>query len=180
MAQDPIVLIIHTIGQIYAFILILRFLLQVAGADYYNPISQAVVRITGVPLKPLQKLLPKAGRIDLSPLVLAFGVYILMLVVIMLVRGASADLTDILLYSGVTLLDSILLIYFWAVIAAVIISWIAPDSYHPAPQLILQITEPVFKLSRKVIPPIGGLDLSPILVFLVIQIVRSQLAPFTF
>ena len=64
MGQDPVVLIIHTVGQIYAFILILRFLLQVAGADYYNPISQAVVRITGGPLKPLQMVLPKAGRID--------------------------------------------------------------------------------------------------------------------
>ncbi|GGB97556.1 hypothetical protein GCM10011352_24610 [Marinobacterium zhoushanense] len=180
MAQDPIILIIHTVGQIYAFILILRFLLQVAGADYYNPISQAVVRITGVPLKPLQKLLPRAGRIDLSPLLLAFAVYALTLVLMMLVRGVGASVPMILLYSALTLLDSVLLIYFWAVIAAVIISWIAPDSYHPAPQLILQITEPVFRLSRKVIPPIGGLDLSPILIFLLIQILRSQLAPYTF
>ncbi|MBV1788388.1 YggT family protein [Marinobacterium sp. D7] len=180
MAQDPIILIIHTVGQIYAFILILRFLLQVAGADYYNPISQAVVRITGAPLKPLQKLLPRAGRIDLSPLLLAFVVYGLTLVAMMLVKGIAASVPMILLYSAVTLLDSILQIYFWTVIAAVIISWIAPDSYHPAPQLILQITEPLFKLARKVIPPIGGLDLSPILIFLLIQILRSQLAPFTF
>jgi len=85
----------------------------------------------------------------------------------------------ILLFSGVGVLDGILQIYFWAVIGAVIISWIAPDSYHPAPQLLLQLTEPLFALARKVIPPIGGLDLSPILIFLVIQIVRSQLAPFT-
>lgn len=56
----------------------------------------------------------------------------------------------------------------------------APNSYHPAPQLILQLTEPLFALARKVIPPIGGLDLSPILIFLVIQIVRAQLAPFAF
>ncbi|KEA65189.1 Integral membrane protein YggT, involved in response to extracytoplasmic stress (osmotic shock) [Marinobacterium lacunae] len=180
MAQDPIILIIHTVGQIYAFILILRFLLQVAGADYYNPISQAVVRATSVPLKPLQKLLPRAGRIDLSPLLLAYGVYILVLLAIMLVRSVDPNIPAILLFSAATLLDSILLIYFWAVIGAVIISWIAPDSYHPAPQLLLQITEPLFRLSRKVIPSLGGLDLSPILIFLIIQIVRSQLAPFTF
>lgn len=180
MAQDPIVLIIHTVGQIYAFILIMRFLLQLAGADYYNPISQAVVRITSVPLKPFQKLLPRMGRVDLSPLILAFIVYVLVLVAIIFVRGTTADPTAILLFSAVTLLDSILMIYFWTVIGAVIISWIAPDSYHPAPQLILQLTEPLFRLSRKVIPPIGGLDLSPILIFLIIQIVRSQLAPFTF
>jgi YggT family protein len=179
MGQDPVILIIHTLGSLYAFMLILRFLLQLSGADYYNPISQAVVRLTSAPLKPLQTLLPRAGRMDLSPLLLAFGVNILTLYLMMLVKGASVALTAVLLFSGVGLVDAILTIYFWAVIAAVIISWIAPDSYHPAPQLILQLTEPLFGLARKVIPPIGGLDLSPILIFLVIQIIRSQLAPFT-
>lgn len=180
MGQDPILLIIHTIGQMYAFILTLRFLLQVAGADYYNPISQAVVRLTRIPLAPLQKVLPKAGRFDISPLLMALIVYFLTLVAVVAYQGASAPIPMMLLLAAGTLVDGILLIYFWAVIAAVIISWIAPDSYHPAPQLILQLTEPLFALTRKVIPSIGGLDLSPILIFLIIQIVRSQLAPFTF
>lgn len=180
MGQDPVTLIIHTLGSLYAFMLVLRFLLQLAGADYYNPICQAVVRLTSVPLRPLQKLLPRAGRMDLSPLVLAFAVNILTLYLIMLVKGASAALIPVLLFSAVSLLDSILTLYFWAVIGAVVISWIAPNSYHPAPQLILQLTEPLFKLARKVIPPIGGLDLSPILIFLIIQIIRAQLAPFIF
>lgn len=180
MGQDPVTLIIHTLGSLYAFLLILRFLLQLAGADYYNPISQAVVRATAIPLRPLQKLLPRAGRMDLSPLLLAFAVNLLTLYLMLLTKGASAAPVAILLYAGCTLLDSILALYFWAVIGAVIISWVAPTSYHPAPQLILQLTEPLFKLARKVIPPIGGLDLSPILIFLAIQIIRAQLAPFTF
>jgi len=176
MGQYSVILIIQTFGSLYAFLLILRFLLQLAGADYYNPISQAVVRATAMPLRPLQRLLPRVGRMDLSPLVLAFAVNILTLYLILLVKGASAALIPVLLFSAVSLLDSILTLYFWAVIGAVVISWIAPSSYHPAPQLILQLTEPLFKLARKVIPPIGGLDLSPILIFLVIQIARSQLA----
>lgn len=176
MGQDPITLIILTIGKLYAFIVILRFMLQVAGADYYNPISQSVVKLTAMPLRPLQKILPRIGRIDLSPLLLAWGVKILIPVLVALTHGASFPIVPLLLGAALGLLYSILTIYFWAVIGAVIISWIAPDSYHPAPQMILQLTEPVFRLARKVIPSIGGLDLSPILIFLAIQIIQAQIA----
>lgn len=178
MGQDPITLIIRTIAEMYAFIVIIRFLLQLAGADYYNPISQAVVKLTQMPLRPLQKVLPRAGRLDLSPLLLAWGVKILGLLALVAIKGISVNFGLLALYSGLGVVDSILQIYFWAVIGAVIISWIAPDSYHPAPQLILQITEPLFGLARKIIPSIGGLDLSPILIFLVIQVVRSMIAPY--
>ena len=82
----------------------------------------------------------------------------------------------VLLSSVAYTINAILNIYFYAVIGSVIISWIAPGSYHPAPQLIMQLTEPLFKLFQKVIPPIGGLDLSPIFIFLAIQLIQSQLA----
>lgn len=119
MGQDPVTLIIHTLGSLYAFMLVLRFLLQLAGADYYNPISQAVVRVTAVPLRPLQKLLPRVGRMDLSPLVLAFGVNVLTLYLMSLAQSLTGALPAILLFSAVTLVDTILTIYFWAVIGAV-------------------------------------------------------------
>jgi len=175
MGQDPILLIIRTVGELYAFIVVLRFLLQLAKADYYNPISQAVARLTNPPLRPLQQIIPRLGRLDISPLLLAFVVKLATLFAMVTVAGHSVGLASLLIYALVGLLNTILTIYFWAVIGAVIISWVAPNSYHPAPQLLLQLTEPLFALARKVIPPIGGLDLSPILIFLVIQIVQSQL-----
>ncbi|NVK39676.1 MAG: YggT family protein [Oceanospirillaceae bacterium] len=175
MGQDPILLIIRTVGELYAFIVVLRFLLQLAKADYYNPISQAVARLTNPPLRPLQRIIPRAGRVDFSPLFLAFVVKLITLFAMISVAGHSIGLPSLLIYALVGLLNTILTIYFWAVIGAVIISWVAPNSYHPAPQLLLQLTEPLFALARKVIPPIGGLDLSPILIFLVIQIVQSQI-----
>ncbi|WP_315982129.1 YggT family protein [Aliamphritea spongicola] len=78
-----------------------------------------------------------------------------------------------------SVLSTILDIYFWAVLGSVIISWVAPGSYHPGPQLITQLTEPVFNLARKVVPSLGGLDLSPILIFIIIQILNSQLKTLT-
>ncbi len=181
MGQDPISSVIQLFGQLYAFLVVLRFLLQIAKADYYNPISQAVVKITAPPLAPLQRMLPRPANIDLSPLVLAFVVHMLTWFLIILVKGHGLgdNLTPILVISAVAVLDTILTIYFWAVIGSVIISWVAPGSYHPGPQLITQLTEPVFNLARKVIPSLGGLDLSPILIFIVIQIARSQLATIT-
>lgn len=176
--MDPITLIVRTLGEIYLVVVVLRFMLQLANADYYNPISQAVVRLTSAPLKPLQKLVPRMGRVDLSPLLLAVLVKFAVVAIIFSLHGGSMNPASLLVFTLAGVLDTILTLYFWAVIGSVIISWVAPGSPHPGPQLISQITEPLFALAQKVIPPIGGLDLSPILIFLVIQLVQSQLAPF--
>lgn len=176
MAQDPIVLIIRTLGEMYAFIVIMRFLLQMSHADYYNPISQAIARLTNVPVVAISRAVPRVGKLDLAALLYAIFVKLVILLLLVLVTGmAMPNILHIVLLAAVGVVDAILTIYFWAVLASVIISWVAPGSYHPGPQLIQQITEPVFNLARKVIPPIGGLDLSPILIFIVIQIIQSQL-----
>ncbi|MCV6588729.1 MAG: YggT family protein [Marinobacterium sp.] len=178
MGQDPIALIISTFGNLYAFLVVLRFLLQLAQADYYNPISQAVVKATAVPIAPLQKLLPKLGRFDLSALLLAVLVKFTTFILLILTSAHQGfpDMMLLILVSMLKVVDMILTVYFWAVLGSVIISWVAPNSYHPAPQLLQQLTEPLFALVRKVIPPLGGLDLSPIFIFLAIQIMQAQLS----
>jgi YggT family protein len=177
MTGDPISLIIRTLGEVFAFIFILRFILQISGADYYNPISQAIVRFTQIPLAPLHKLIPRYKRFDASPLIAAFLIKLAaVLLLVLFSQGAMPNIVAALLFALFSLLDSLLTIYFWAVIGSVILSWVAPNSYHPGPQLILQITEPLFTLARRVVPSIGGLDLSPILIFLVIQILQSQIS----
>ncbi|PIE20701.1 MAG: YggT family protein [Neptuniibacter caesariensis] len=179
MGQDPIILIIRTVGEMYAFIVILRFLLQMSHADYYNPISQAIARLTNVPVVAISRAIPRVGRFDLSALLYAIAIKLGILLALFLVAGlAIPNLLLLLMYATIGILDAILTIYFWAVLGSVIISWVAPGSYHPGPQLIQQITEPLFKLAQKIIPPIGGLDLSPILIFIVIQIIQAQLSRF--
>jgi YggT family protein len=181
MAQDPIILIIRTLGEMYAFIVVLRFLLQVSHADYYNPISQAIARFTNVPVVAISRIIPKAGKLDLSALLYAVAVKLAVLVLLILfTSSAMPNVLQLLMLSIVGVLDAILTIYFWAVLASVVISWVAPGSYHPGPQLIQQVTEPLFTLVRKAIPPIGGLDLSPIVIFIVIQILQSQLGRLLF
>jgi len=176
MGHETLTLIIRTVGEFYALIVLLRFLLQISHADFYNPISQAVARLTQVPVAPLQKALPRIAGLDISALVLALLVKVITFGLLFVVSGRTPDPLALGLVSLISLLSMTLDIYFYAVIASVIISWVAPNSYHPAPQLISQLTEPVFKLARRVVPPIGGLDLSPILIFLIIQVVQLQLS----
>lgn len=175
MGAETLTLIIRTLGECFALIVVLRFLLQLAHADFYNPISQAVAKFTQAPLAPFQKVVPKIAGHDMSALVLAFVVKLVVLLLLLVVNSRGIEPVSVLALTLVGLLSMILDVYFYAVIASVIISWLAPNSYHPAPQLISQLTEPLFKLARKVVPPIGGLDLSPILIFLVIQVVQLQL-----
>ncbi|MEH6648763.1 MAG: YggT family protein [Motiliproteus sp.] len=175
MGAETLTLIIRTLGECFALIVVLRFLLQLAHADFYNPISQAVAKFTQIPLAPFQKVIPKIAGRDCSALALAFVVKLAVLVMLFVVNDRGVDPITVLTLALVGLLSMILDVYFYAVIASVIVSWVAPNSYHPAPQLINQLTEPLFKLARKVVPPIGGLDLSPILIFLVIQVVQMQL-----
>lgn len=177
MGNDPIVLVIRTLGEMYAFIVVMRFLLQTAHADYYNPISQAIARLTNKPCLAMSRAIPRVGKFDVSALIYAVLVKIAVILALVTVTGHGLpNVLSILIFAVVGVLDAVLTIYFWAVLASVIISWVAPGSYHPGPQLIQQLTEPVFNLARKVIPPIGGLDLSPILIFIVIQIIQSQIA----
>lgn len=179
MGSDPVELIIKTVGQMYAFIVLMRFALQLSQADYYNPLSQAVVKLTNPLVRPLHRIFPKFKRIDLATLLLAVAVKAVVLFAILSLRGTAPEPAH-LIYAAGGALYTLLDLYFYAVIGSVIISWIAPDSYHPAPQLIMQVTQPLFSQVQKVIPPIAGLDLSPIVIFVVIQLVQSQLAPFAF
>lgn len=184
MGQDPITLIISLAGGVLSFLLLMRFALQLSQADYYNPISQSVVRFTQPVVGPLQRMMRPKGRFDFATLIVALvvkAIAILLLVQfspLFASAGGSINPLHLLIFSLTGVLNTLLTIYFWASLGAVIISWVAPDSYHPAPQLLLQLTEPVFALARRVIPPIGGLDLSPILIFLLIQIVQGYLKPF--
>ncbi|MBV0933286.1 YggT family protein [Marinobacterium weihaiense] len=184
MGQDPITLIVSLVGGISSFLLLMRFALQLSQADYYNPISQSVVRITQPVVGPLQKALRPRGRFDFATLIVAIAVKAISILLLIQFAPAFASLggsinpLHLLVFSLTGVLNTLLTIYFWASLGAVIISWVAPSSYHPAPQLLLQLTEPLFGLARKVIPPIGGLDLSPILIFLLIQIVQGYLRGF--
>ena len=178
MDSNPLILILRAIGELFVFILLLRLVLQAVKADYYNPISQGVVKFTQPILAPFQKVLPKIANIDISPLIVGIIVKAIIIFAIYALAGHALPILNVGIYALIGALNTFLDIIFYAVLGSVIISWIAPDSPHPAPQIIMQVTAPLYKLIQKVLPPIGGFDLSPIAIFIAIQLIQSQLRPF--
>lgn len=173
MLAEIFIKTLQFLSTFYMTIVLLRFLLQLARADFYNPICQFVVKATNPPLRPLRKVIPGWGGIDGASLVLAILVQAITFVLLQIAGGDNINFVVILAWSVVTILGLIVKIYFWSVLAIVIVSWIAPGSPHPAIQLLGQLTEPVMRPVRNLMPAVGGLDLSPIVVFLILTIIST-------
>lgn len=165
-------MLVNTLINIYLFLLMLRFLLQASRADYYNPISQSVVKVTQPAVRPLQGFLRPVGPFDLATLGAGFIIKAISIIAIMQIAlGGMPPLGGIAIASLAALASAILKIYFFALIAMIILSWVAPQASHPGALLVFQLIEPIMAPVRKVIPPLGMIDLSPIVVFIAINLV---------
>lgn len=172
--------ILNALAGIYLLAVLLRFLLQIAKADFYNPVSQAVIKITDPAVKVLRNFIPGYRGIDFSTLILAFIVEAIAICGLILVYGGSIpSIANVVTWAFVGVAMFIINIYYYAIIASIIMSFVMMFSGnmnpHPLLQLVWQLTEPVMGPIRKVIPPLGGLDFSPIFIFIAIQIVQNFL-----
>lgn len=163
--------VLQTIGSMYLLIILLRFVLQLVRADFYNPLSQFAVKATQPLLKPLRRIIPSLFGLDMSSLVLAIIVQmILMALTLLLAYGTTGDPLHLLLWAIIGVTGLFLNIFFYALIISVILSWVAPGSHNPGAQLVNQITEPLLAPLRRILPNLGGLDISPILAFMVLKL----------
>jgi len=160
---------------LYLLIVLLRFLFQLVRADFYNPISQFVLKATNPLLMPIRKVIPSIGSIDTSSLVLALAVQILGALLAILLVGGGIEPIRLVIWSVLLILNLILQIYFFSLIITVIVSWIAPQSQNPAIALIHQLLTPVTNPIRKMLPDMGGIDISPIFVFFAIMVLKKVL-----
>lgn len=175
MLAKIFITVLQFVSMFYLTVVLLRFLLQLARADFYNPVSQFVVKATNAPLRPLRKVVPGIGGVDGASLVLAVLVSALFFALLWVASGFPITALNpiwLLAWSVVHVLGLIVEIYFWSILAMVIISWVAPQSDNPAIALVAQITEPVMRPVRNIVPALGGLDLSPIFVFLILNVLR--------
>jgi len=174
MLSQGVLFLINALLDIACVLLLARFLIQASRADFYNPISQGIVRITDPLLKPLRKVIPPIGNLDTVSFLMAW--FVKGLAVVMIVKFNTGSFPSILLPVVEGLFEVLKLtlnIYFFALIVIVVLSWVAPGNYHPAAMLLYQITEPLVAPVRRVIPPLGGLDLSVMVVFLLLIFVRD-------
>lgn len=163
-----VIYIIETIADLISLLLLLRFWLPWVGADFRNPMAQGVLQATSPLINPLRRIIPAIGRIDTATVLLAIVVQSVAVTVVLLLVGAPLSVRFILLSAIFELIKLSLLMFTFAIIIRIVLSWVSPGTYNPATAIIANLTDPILRPFRRIIPPIGGFDISPILAIILL------------
>lgn len=172
---NPAIFLISTLFDLYLIAVMLRFLLQLVRADFYNPVCQFLVKVTNPPLVPLRRILPGLGGIDLAAVVLMLVIAAIELFIVSLLRGFAPPMLGLLIHSIAKIATLFIYIYIFSILIQVIISWINPGAYNPVTSLLYQLNEPLLRPIRRLIPPISGFDLSPLFALIGLQLLAMIL-----
>ena len=186
---SPLTFIITTLFDLYILLVLLRFMLQMFRADFHNPVSQVIVKLTAPPLKYLRRGIPSISGQDVAAIVLCLAVTYVKFVLLRLLDTEAVSINNtiafigsvsypgLLIYSVADLISLFLSIFLIAILIQVVLSWISPSNYNPVIGLVNSLATPALRPIQKLIPPIGGLDISPLFAMLAIVVVKMLLIP---
>lgn len=164
--------LVSTLFEVYLWIVMLRMMLQVVRADFYNPISQLVWQLTQPLVRPLQRVFPKVGQWDTAAMVVLLLVAVAYVFVAFTLLGYSVNILVALWYALLKLVVLALNLYTFALVIQAILSWVGPGVNNPAGSILWSVNEPLLRPVRRVIPPFSGLDLSPLVVIVALQFLK--------
>jgi YggT family protein len=167
--QNALIFLVKTIADLYLLTFLLRFILQWVRASYYNPLSQFVLKVTSPLVVPARRALPSVGGIDVATLVVLVALECVVTWVLIKLVGAAVSVPAFLLFVLLRLVALTLWFYTVAMFVFVVLSWFAGRVHGPMAMLLADIVEPLLRPVRRALPPIGGFDLSPLLVLLLMQ-----------
>lgn len=174
--SDIVAYLLQTVLNLALLATLLRFLLQLVRADFYNPVSQFLARITNPLVLPVRRVIPAYRGLDLSTLLLALLLQMAAIVALLALNGLGPPgVLTLLVWSALGIVGLLVNIYLFALLAMIILSWVAPGGRHPALLLLFQLTEPVMAPFRRMLPSMGGIDFSPILVLILINVIKITL-----
>ena len=168
---DAGLFLVDTVLGIYILIVLLRFLFQLAGADFYNPLSQFIVKASNPPLARLHKLIPSLWGIDLGAIVLLLILEGLRLTLTTLMLGHTPRVSGVLILSIGELLKLAVYVVVFSIFVRALLSWVSSGANHPMARLLGSFTEPLLAPARRLLPATGGLDLSPIILFIILTLI---------
>jgi YggT family protein len=174
---DPVVFLIDTLFSLYILAVVLRFLLQWIRADFYNPVSQFLVKITHPPLRLLRRVIPSVGRVDSSTLLFALLLQMLANFSILAIKGLSISFIALTVLSFGDLLKMVIDIFVYAIFIGALLSWFAPGNYNSVSSILYSLTEPLLNICRRVLPDLGGIDLSPLVALVLLQLTKMMVLP---
>ena len=163
--------LIKTVFELYILAVMLRFLLQLFRADFYNPISQFLIKITTPVLRPLRRWIPGFAGIDVAALALMAILQFIEIALIAAANGYIPGIGGLLIVSIASLLQLLIYVFIVAILIQVVLSWIAPDTYNPMTSILRSLCGPLLRPVRHRLPSLGGLDLSPLVVLIVLQLI---------
>lgn len=161
--------IVKTLAQLYLLLLLLRFWLPVLRADFRNPIAQGILRFTSPLVIPVRRIVPPIGRLDTSTILVAYVLEFLLVLLLLAIRGLSVQTLPVAITSIFELAILSLNLFFFVILIKVILSWVAPHNYNPITVLLTTMAEPVLRPFRRIVPSIGGIDISPILAIVMLK-----------
>lgn len=161
--------LVGTLIDLYITAVLLRLLLQWVRADFYNPLCQFLVRVTNPLLVPIRRVVPSFGKLDTASVILMLVLEVTGVWIISRITPINMNWLQIVTFSAIKLAMTLLWTYFFLIIVTVILSWVGAGSRHPIVPLIHQLTEPVLRPFRKLIPPIAGFDLSPLFALIALR-----------
>lgn len=170
--ENPIIFLIDTLFSIYIAIMLLRFILQQVGADFYNPISQFVVKVTQPLVSLFRRFIPSIKKVDTASLVLVFALILIKLVILFSIAGVQINGQMLLIKAVYDLISLTFDIFIIALFVQAILSWVNPDPSHPVSSLLHNLTFPVLRPIKKYVPPISGIDLSTLVALIGLMFIK--------
>lgn len=174
---NPMVFLIDTAFSLYILVVMLRFLLQWVNAEFYNPISQFLVKVTHPLIRPLRRIIPSVGRIDTASFVLMVALQMLAGFLVFGIQGMPMGIGVLTVWSVAQLFNLLINVFVFAIIIRVILSWVNPSAYNATTSLLYSLTEPMLNVVQRVIPPISGIDLSPLVALIGLQVLKMVVLP---
>lgn len=169
--SQALVFLIQTLFGLYLLALLLRFLMQLSRSDFHTPIAQVLTLVTNPLLRPLRRVIPGYGGIDWALVMLILAIQVAEILLTGLMLGAAAPSPAALLVLALgRILRLVIYIYIVVILIEVVLSWVNPHAYNAATVLIYSLTAPVLRPARRLLPSMGGLDLSPLLVLIVLNL----------
>lgn len=173
--MEAIHFLINTAFTLYLMVVLLRFWLQLVRADFYNPFSQFVVKATNPLVIPLRRILPSLGKLDTATLLLAYLLATAKLITLQLLFSGTVQIVPSFILGGLLLLKETLSLIFWVLLIRAIMSWVS-QGRNPMEYVFQQLTEPFLAPIRRVIPPMGGLDLSIMIALIALKFLEILLS----
>jgi YggT family protein len=169
--------IVQPLFSLAMLLIAVRFLAQLCGVSGYNPVSMTLRRVTNVIVLPLSRLLPSGNRFSPGALVALILIQVVFIALMFTLEGRldSFNVLHALIWAAIGCASLLVNIIFYSVIAMIVVSFLAPQSSNPAVEFIWELTEPVMAPLRRILPPMGGLDFSPIILFIALNVIRVSL-----